>query len=141
MAEEKSDYQKKELTLNINNFDEPDKLSGPKAWVNMILTLIYMEKGTYKESPEMGIGILNYDFEFVDDIIDELEDQINDQVRIYLPDIPFESASLEEYDLSNGDTALLITINFVVENSDNETDSAVIAIDTQSSSLDFVVSM
>lgn len=139
MDEEKSDYQKMELSLNINNFDEPDKLSGPKAWVNLILTLIYMDKGTYPESPEMGIGIMDYDFQIVDEVIDELEEAINEQVRIYLPDVPFESASVEEYDLSNGDTALLISINLLTN--DGETQTAVIAVDTSSQYLDFAVSM
>lgn len=139
MDEEKSDYQKKELSLNINNFDEPDKLNGPKAWVNLILTLIYMDKGTYPESPEMGIGIMDYDFQFADEVIDDLEEAINEQVRIYLPDVPFESASVEEYDLSNGDTALLIIINLLT--SEGETQTAVIAVDTSSQYLDFAVSM
>lgn len=139
MDEEKSDYQKKELSLNINNFDAPDKLNGPKAWVNLILTLIYMDKGTYPESPEMGIGIMDYDFQFADEVIDDLEEAINEQVRIYLPDVPFESASVEEYDLSNGDTALLIIINLLT--SEGETQTAVIAVDTSSQYLDFAVSM
>lgn len=139
MDEEKSDYQKMELSLNINNFDEPDKLSGPKAWVNLILTLIYMDKGTYPESPEMGIGIMDYDFQIVDEVVDDLEEAINEQVRIYLPDVPFESASVEEYDLTNGDTALLISINLLTD--DGETQTAVIAVDTSSQYLDFAVSM
>lgn len=139
MDEEKSDYQKKELSLNINSFDEPDKITGPKAWVNLILTLIYMDKGTYPESPEMGIGIMDYDFQFADEVIDDLEEAINEQVRIYLPDVPFESASVEEYDLSNGDTALLITINLLTNEGESET--AVIAVDTSTQYLDFAVSM
>lgn len=139
MDDSKLDYQMKELSLNINNFDEPATLTGADAWVKMIITLIYMDKGTYPESPEMGVGIMDYDFEFIDDIIDELEDSINDQINTYLPDIPFESAGVEEYELPSGETILLININLSPSDGDEET--AVVAIDTTSKLLNFAVSM
>lgn len=104
---------KKELSLGINVFNKPTELSGPNAWSQLILNLLFLRPGTYPSQPSMGIGIQDYDYEFLDAAISKLDTEINSQIRIYLPDIPLDGVSVQST-IYNGKTILMIVIQLVV---------------------------
>ncbi len=104
---------KKELVLSINVFNKPTELSGPKAWCQLILNLCFLRPGTFPSVPDMGVGIQDYEYEFIDSTISILNTKINDQVRTYLPDIPLESVKVKSVDGANGEKILMIVINLI----------------------------
>ena len=136
-----SEYRKKELQLSINSFDNPTELSGPEAWAQLILQLLFLEPGSYPTYPDMGIGLENYQFDYLDDVIRKLSADIIDQQSKYLPDIPLVDVSLEPRDY-NGEKILMIYLTFNSDMNGND-DRQVIAINATPTSrhfLDFEVS-
>lgn len=128
---------KKELILGLNSFNKPGETIGKTAWIKLITYLMFMKKGTYPSCPTMGIGIQQYDYEFMDTAITNLQTDIQDQVSAYLPDVPLNSVSVESSDV-NGQKILLITLTFV---DNGTTDSAVIATLAAPNIIDFEVAM
>lgn len=107
----KTESDKKELQLSINSFDNPTELTGIKAWSQLILQLLFMTPGTYPTLPEMGVGIENYQFEFVDNVLSPLSASIIEQQRTYLSDIPLVAVTVEPATVNN-ETILLIQLTF-----------------------------
>lgn len=126
---------KVELSLSVNNFDEPTELTGINAWVKLVTNLMFMQKGTYPTDPNAGCEIQQYEFEFIDDVIDTVRDSITEQVRTYLPDIPFESVTVRS-DNSSGKPILLIILEFRTEDSYN---TAVVAAEKKNNLINFEV--
>lgn len=133
------DYQKKELQLSLNAFEEPSSLSGKRAWIELLLHVLFTIKGTYPSDPEYGIGLQLYEYEFIDDVINDLQEQIELQRRSYLPDIPISNVKLEKTTLIDGKTALLVYIEIIDDNSVNST--AVIASTIDRGVVNFGVSL
>ena len=121
------EYQKKELTFSLNDFNTPLELSGATAWTQMIMYLIELNPGDDPNDPEAGIGITRYEFSDVDTALDTIEDDINTQVRIYFPDIPFSSIELQTYDLENNDTVLMMSLIFEADSGDLQTAEVVMS--------------
>jgi hypothetical protein len=134
------EYQKAECLLNIDSFDEPAKLSHKRAWVQQIQHLLFMKKGTYPSNPELGIGLQNYDYAFIDDAIPKLRDDITEQIRTYFPDMPFDSVTLISQNHSSKKEKILVMVfNFSNNASNNE--SVVVASTKTSSRIDFEISI
>lgn len=128
---------KKECVLGINSFDKPTELIGKNAWVQLVINLLFLKKGTYPSIPEMGIGIQYYEYEFIDDVKEKLEAEIKEQIRKYLPDVPIDSVILSTTE-SAGNYILIIAITFVVNGA---SDSAVIASASSPNIINFAVNM
>lgn len=129
--------EKKEVTLEINSFDKPKELSQVEAWSQLLLNLIFMRPGTYPSMPNMGVGIENYQFEFLEDAIEELTTAISEQQKIYLSDIPLNGINCTQVE-HNGTPVLLIQFVFNVE---DQLKTSAIAINTTSRNfLDFEIS-
>lgn len=77
--------------------------------------------------PVMGIGIQNYEYEFIDDVKLELQQKILSQIHTYLPDIPVNGVVLSTTLIKN-DTVLIVTITFY---EDQGIDTGVIAISSK----------
>lgn len=137
MAKYVMESNKKECVLGINSFDKPTELLGKNAWVQLVLNLLFLKKGTYPSIPEMGIGIQFYEYEFIDDVKSKLEVEIKEQINKYLPDVPMDSVILSTTEV-NGNTILIIAITFVVNGA---VDSAVIASASSPNIIDFAVNM
>lgn len=113
-----------ESTLDINSFDKPKELSGIAAWSQLILNLLFLKPGTYPSMPEMGIGIENYQYDFLDDTIAQLQNAITKQQQEYLPDIPLTAVQISKIEQS-GQPILIIQLLFTVN---GETESSAVAI-------------
>lgn len=131
-----NEFQKKEIGIGLNVFNKPVEYSGISAWCKQITSLLFTIPGAYSTDPELGIGIQTYRYTFFDNTKSELEEKINYQVRTYLPDIPLSSvtASLENI---NGIDILCLKIQFSV--SENDLNTAYVAYDTVSKSLNYAV--
>lgn len=135
----KFEYNKAELGLALDSFDEPKKLYGIQAWVSLFLNLLFMRKGSFPSQPEMGIDIKSYEFEFMDNAIRELETNIATQVELYLPDIPLRNVTVREYSIPNRlDDIILIMATFV---DDGKAYPVAITTDSSNKRIDFEVSM
>ena len=82
---------KKELTLGLNSFNTPKELSGVEAWIQLIINLMFIRKGQYPSNPKIGIGIQDYDYNFVDDAIASLQADLKYQTETFIPEVPIES--------------------------------------------------
>lgn len=135
------DYEKKELSIGIDNFNKPAQLSGKDAWINLITTLLFMKKGTYPTDPEMGCELQKYDYGFMEStVFDKIENEIRDQITTYLPDIPLNSIRVTSESSNGRQPVLLIILEFDV---DDITDfqTAVVAAEKLGQAVNFAVSM
>ena len=105
---------KTELSLEINSFDKPKELNDVAAWSQLMLNLIFLRPGTYPSLPKMGVGIENYQYEFLDEAIDELSVAIATQQQTYLPDIPLAGIQVSKID-NQGQPVLVIQMAFNTE--------------------------
>jgi len=106
--------RKSELTLDINSFDKPKELSSVGAWSQLILNLMFIKPGTYPSIPELGIGIEDYQYEYMDTAIDQLTAAITNQQQTYLPDIPLSQVNVSKME-KDGQPILIIQLFFNVD--------------------------
>lgn len=135
----KLESSKKELQLSVNSFDNPTELTDVKAWSQLVLQLIFLDPGTFPSYPEMGVGIRNYEFEFMDDVMSELSAKILNQKNLYLKDLPLSAVTINKTTIK-GEAILLIQLTFTVS---GQNANSVIAINASPSSrhfLDFEIS-
>lgn len=77
-----------EYTLEIDNFDTPNEVTGIKGSAYLILNLVFLNPGTYHTAPKMGVGLQAYRFEMIDDHkVRQIETKIRDQIQTYLPEL------------------------------------------------------
>lgn len=128
---------KKEMLIELNSFDKPAMVSGKEAWIKLITNLFFIKKGTYPSTPMLGIDIPKYDYEFMDTALDVLPSEIMEQVRLFLPDIPLDTVTVDTTDVS-GRKILLIILVFIDNSVD---DTAVVAMDIAQNIIDFEISI
>ena len=124
-------------TLQINSFDKPSELNDVKAWSQLLLNLIFLKPGTYPSLPEMGVGIEDYQYDFLDEAVSELSTRITAQQQTYLPDVPLSGIQISKME-HDGQPVLVIQLFFTTDEGDV---SSAVAINTSSRNfLDFEVS-
>lgn len=128
--------EKRELSLSTDLFDKPAELIGGSAWAQLVLELLFLEKGTYPSLPEMGIGIQNYEYDFMDAAILTLQEEIIAQCHQYLPEVPLSQVNLSSTEI-DGKPILLIYLTFVY---DGKVEQEAVAAITQHRIIDFDVS-
>lgn len=101
---------KKELGLSTNVFNKATEYQGKTAWFQLILNLIFLRPGTYPSIPNMGVGIQDYDYEYIDDVKDNIRNKIEEQVSLFLPDVPLASVEVTSVEYE-GKSILLIVIS------------------------------
>lgn len=127
---------KKELGLGTNVFNKAVEYKGKTAWFQLILNLIFLRPGTYPSIPSMGVGIQDYDYEFLDDVKDNIRNDIEDQVKTFLPDVPLESVEIQSVDY-NGHAIMLITITL---NDNGQIVTGAVASEVTNKLIDFEIS-
>ena len=101
---------KKELGLSTNVFNKANEYQGKTAWFQLILNLIFLRPGTYPSIPNMGVGLQDYEYEYIDDVKDNIRNKIEEQVNLFLPDVPLASVEVTSVEYE-GKTILLIVIS------------------------------
>ena len=127
---------KKELGLSTNVFNKATEYKGKTAWFQLILNLIFLRPGTYPSIPNMGVGIQDYEYEFLDDVKDNIQAAIQEQVKTFLPDIPLENVEVTNVDY-NGKSILLIAISL---NDNGEIVTGAVASEVTNKLIDFEIS-
>ncbi len=133
MASKYSNVQKAECSFLINPFGEPQTYSGKEAWARQILDLMFYEPGTFPSDPDIGFGMAKDNFQNETYITETLLPGIKDMVNKYLPDIPFDSLSVELVD--GQDARAVYTINFTGEADSIET--VVVAVENTGDHIDY----
>ena len=88
IEEEKNESTAKELQFTINDYNEPEEKSGLLAAATKIMNLLFLKPYTYPDTPEMGVDLEQYMFEYqTEGIRGEIERNINQQISTYLPDL------------------------------------------------------
>lgn len=100
------EYQKQELTFQLNSFNKPDTLTKYNAWADLILKLLIYEKGTFPDLPEMGLEINKAHYQDLKTYSKRLKSDLEFQLSTYLPDIPV--ASVDVYGMDNEYGTLLV---------------------------------
>jgi len=86
-----------EHKLEVNNFKTSAHLTNLHALATLVQTLIIMEPKSYPNQPEMGVGIKNYQFEYLDDVtINEIKYKILDQLDKFLPNTIIEDVIVQK---------------------------------------------
>lgn len=78
----------KEPTFEVSDFNSPKEVENADAWIRLIAELIFLEKGTYSDSPDAGVQISDYEFNELVEGKSHLQTEINSQCSQYLSDIP-----------------------------------------------------
>lgn len=127
---------KKELGLGINVFNKPVEYQGKTAWFQLILNLLFLRPGTYPSIPSMGVGIQDYEYEYLDDVKDNIQASIQDQCKAFLPDVPLENVDIQSVDYE-GKKIMLIVITL---NDNGESVTAAVASEFTNKLIDFEIS-
>ena len=77
----KSEELRNELFLDFDNFNQPKIKKDNYALAQLILNLLLTEPGTYPDTPELGINIAQYQFEFLNSRIGDLNDHLDEIVE------------------------------------------------------------
>ncbi len=117
--------QKKEMCLGLNSFNAPAEFKDEAAWIRQITYILFTYPGQYPNIPNLGIGLQNYQYEFVDRAKTNLESRIDEQIKAYLPDVPLTSTNIDTIKDSAGNDILLISFTFT--KGYNSTSTAVLA--------------
>lgn len=73
----------KEFYLNLNKYN--NVASEKIALAQTIQNLCLIEPGTYPNNPELGVGIENYQFEFLDNnTLGEIKSKIDEQIAKFI---------------------------------------------------------
>lgn len=85
--------------LDLSNFNTPLLLEGIDAYIDMILTLILMEKGANPNSPDMGLYIERYRYSLITpETMEEIAEGLRTQLKTYIPTLPVYNVRVEQLD-------------------------------------------
>jgi len=114
MATDKTTRVMPEMQMSINSFRQSAYETGVRAIALRAQNLLLMEKGTYPDAMDMGVGIGMYLFESItEDLVILLQSEISGQLREYLPDILVDEVRVEraeEETIERGNTVLNVVI-------------------------------
>ena len=126
---------KKEFLLEINEFNESKNYDGLLALAKLIQNLVIAEVGTYPNNPDLGIGIQQYKFEFLDDItINKIQSKIELQLAKYIPDSGVDNIVIEKSNDNNN----VLGIMFTLEQSIDDENAFILAFSQSKSSSEVV---
>jgi len=111
---------KKEFTLSVNDFREVTNRDGIYGLAKNIETIILMDKGSYPNIRDMGVGIEDYQFEFLTiNTLDTIKYSIKRQINKYIPTNKVKDVVVEQLENESNNkksVAVLVTLNKNVDN-------------------------
>lgn len=116
----------KEYLFSINQFNEPDKVTGQKAIGLLLARLIMMDPGSDPLHPTMGVGIRKY--RYAVDHLNELKKRIQDQIETFLPE--YQNVTVNIRITRKKTCNIEISINDVVYVYDSDTAPIPITLDS-----------
>jgi phage baseplate assembly protein W len=102
---------KKEFFLEIDEFNQTKSTEGLLALAKLIQNLILTEPGTYPNNPDLGIGISNYKFEFLDDsTINLIRSRIDSQISKFIPESQIDEILIQKANDSANTLGIMFTL-------------------------------
>lgn len=102
----------KDTVMSLDNYRSPTILNGADAWVRDIINILFIEKGTYSDTPDLGIDIESLTYIDDDTLVSYVNNELHKQTKLYLSNIPISKITVGTYSTNNGDNLLLIDIAF-----------------------------
>ena len=102
--------KQREYLFSINDFKEPDTITGKRAIATLLVRLILMEPGKDPLHPTMGVNIRKYRFGLNN--VEDLRREVQSQIDTFLP--CYQNASVEIKVTPQKTCNIEITINDVV---------------------------
>ena len=94
---------KNECFLTIDDFGKVATYGELPALARLIQRLFIMQPMSYPDDPDMGIGIANYEFEFMDKItLSEINERARNQINRYIPNSKIGNILVEVIDSDKG---------------------------------------
>jgi phage baseplate assembly protein W len=107
---------KDELLLERNVYNTGASRTDLEALAQTLQNLLIIEPGTYPNQPELGVGIQNYEFEFLDDItLNELKSNIDKQITKFLPNNFYVEFDVSTVTNELNKQVLVITFNVTAD--------------------------
>ncbi|AMS01316.1 base plate wedge subunit [Bacillus phage AR9] len=104
------DIFKSELLLEKSIYNTNAERKDLEALAQTIQNLMIIEQGTYPNQPELGVGIENYQFEFIDDQLkQELKEKVDNQISKFIPTNIGIQFDLDTVDNDRGSKILVFT--------------------------------
>lgn len=100
-----------DVLLDTDSMYKPKVISTFEMTINSVLTLLLMKPGQYPSIPELGLDIESYLYEYSDDdtVVESLQAKLRDQMNRL--DISGCDVSIDIDTMSDGNNALIVTIN------------------------------
>lgn len=125
-----------DVTFKLDNYMAPQKLTGADAWVHNILDTLFIEKGTYSDTPNLGINLKSLRYMDADSLVNYLQNELKEQCNLYLPNIPLDDILIGLQTRANGEIIAIITLGFSTSKG-KITKSAIMSI--KDDIIDFIV--
>ena len=112
----KKDPEPREVTFELNQFDQPLEVTGADAWIRDIVAMAFMENGTYSDDPDLGCHISKELFTDIDTAVGEVKSRMDTMVAKYLDDIPIDDLTVAAYYWDEKSTyVLVLSVTFSIE--------------------------
>lgn len=105
-----------DMTFKLDNYMSPQKLTGADAWVHNIIDTLFIEKGTYSDTPNLGINMKSLKYLDAESLVSYLQNEIKSQCDMYLSDIPLDDIIIGLQTRTNGEVIAVITLGFMTSN-------------------------
>ena len=107
----------REPTFDLDDFDQPKEVEAPLSWMYDIIYLAFFEKGTFHNSPDIGVEITTQYYDTKENTVFNLKKELTTQVSKYLGDIPVKEINVASYYWDEkGVDIIVITVTFSVNN-------------------------
>lgn len=115
-----------QFELSVDDFGKTTQVEGFYAIAKAVQSLILLQPGSYPNHPEMGVGIKDYQFEFLDrTTLDEIEERINEQISKYINSIYITEAVVDiiPNKLESKQNTIGVLLNFANLNRQSDTNT------------------
>ena len=109
------DGRSKDVLFQMSDYNVPLIVNGPDAWTHNILDLLFLEKGTFSDSPDLGLDLNSITYMDVDSTVDYVTEELNRQVSVYMPDVPVTNLAVTTKPTASDETVLNILISFSLD--------------------------
>lgn len=107
----------REPTFDLDDFDQPKQIEAPLSWMYDIIYLAFYEKGTFHDSPDIGVNITTQYYDTIENTVSHLKKELTTQVSKYLSDIPVKEISVESHYWEEKDVNIVvINVTFSINN-------------------------
>lgn len=109
------DGRSKDVLFQMSDYNVPLIVNGPDAWVHNILDLLFLEKGTFSDSPDLGLDLNSITYMDVESTVNYVTEELNRQVSVYMPDVPMTNLTVTTKPTASDETVLNILISFSLD--------------------------